>query len=115
MTGMGTVEPASRARTPGRYAPGPERFRGRIDSERCMIHREGGAMDPERWHQVDRLFEEALDRPPAQRPAFLDVACAGDTALRREVERLLAVDEQGAGFLESTPSELLGLAFDDRG
>ena len=72
-------------------------------------------MDPERWHEVDRLFEEALDRPPAERPAFLDAACAGDAALRREVERLLAADEQGAGFLEGTPADLLGLAFAGQG
>jgi eukaryotic-like serine/threonine-protein kinase len=72
-------------------------------------------MDPERWHEVDRLFEEALERPPTERPVFLDAACAGDTALRREVERLLAADEQGAGFLEGTPTELLGLTFGDWG
>ncbi|HYH47363.1 MAG TPA: protein kinase, partial [Thermoanaerobaculia bacterium] len=72
-------------------------------------------MDPERWRQVDRLFEEALERPPAERPAFLDAACAGDPALRREVERLLAADEQGAGFLAGTPAELLGLAFAGQG
>jgi eukaryotic-like serine/threonine-protein kinase len=72
-------------------------------------------MDPERWQEVDRLFEEALDRPPAERPSFLDAACAGDTALRREVERLLAADEMGAGFLEGTPDELLGWTFGDRG
>src|SRR5882672_866103 len=75
----------------------------------------GGAMDPERWHEVDRLFEQALDRPPAERPSFLETACAGDTALRREVERLLAADEKGAGFLAGAPGELLGSAFDDRG
>ena len=49
---------------------------------------------------------QALDRPPAERPAFLDSACAGDTALRREVERLLAADAQRAGFLAGTPGEL---------
>src|SRR5215210_7344294 len=80
-----------------------------------MIRREGGAMDPERWHEVDRLFAEALERPPAERPAFLDAACAGDAALRREVERLLAADEQGAGFLAGTPAELLELAFAGQG
>ncbi len=72
-------------------------------------------MDPERWHEVDRLFEEALDRPPEERPVFLDAACAGDTALRQEVERLLAADEKGAGFLTGTPGELLGAAFGDGG
>jgi len=71
-------------------------------------------MDPERWHEVDRLFAEALDRSPVERPAFLEAACAGDAALRREVERLLAADEKGAGFLAGAPGELLGLAFDER-
>jgi eukaryotic-like serine/threonine-protein kinase len=70
-------------------------------------------VDPERWHEVDRLFAEALDRPPAERPAFLDTACAGDTTLRREVERLLAADEQGAGFLASAPGGLLGWTLGD--
>ncbi|MFL6196026.1 MAG: protein kinase domain-containing protein [Thermoanaerobaculia bacterium] len=69
-------------------------------------------MDPERWRKVDRLFEEALDTPPGERPAFLEAACGGDTVLRREVEHLLAADEKGAGFLAGAPGELLGLAFD---
>jgi serine/threonine protein kinase len=69
-------------------------------------------MDPERWREVDRLFEEALDRPPEERPAFLDAACAGDAALRREVEHLLAADEEGAGFLAGAPGELLELALE---
>ncbi len=71
-------------------------------------------MDPERWHEVDRLFAEALDRPPAERPAFLDAACAGDPALRQDVERLLAADEKGDGFLAGAPGELLGLALGER-
>jgi eukaryotic-like serine/threonine-protein kinase len=51
-------------------------------------------MAPERWREVDRLLEQALDTPPAERPAFLKAACAGDTALRLEVERLLVADEK---------------------
>ena len=71
-------------------------------------------METARWHQVDRLFEEALDRPPAERSAFLDSACAGDAALRRDVERLLAADAEGSGFLGGSPTELLPLTLDDR-
>lgn len=71
-------------------------------------------METERWHEVDRLFAEALDRPRAQRLAFLDAACAGDTALRREVERLLAADEAGADFLAGPPEELLELNLDEQ-
>lgn len=66
------------------------------------------------WNEVDRLFAEALDRPTAERPAFLDAACAGDAALRGEVEQLLAADAEAYGFLESPPDELLRLSLDDR-
>src|SRR6185295_13117200 len=69
-------------------------------------------MDSERWHEVDRLFADALDRPPAERPAYLDEACGGDAVLRREVERLLAADQAGSRFLVSSPGELLRLVLD---
>src|SRR5215213_6018213 len=71
-------------------------------------------MEVTRWHEVDSLFEEALDRPPAERPAFLDAACAGDAALRRELEQLLAADEIGSHFLAGSPEELLRLTLDDQ-
>ena len=56
-------------------------------------------MKPERWHQIDRLLEEALERDASDRAAFLDRACAGDEALRRNVEALLAASEQAGDFL----------------
>ncbi|HKH49355.1 MAG TPA: serine/threonine-protein kinase [Thermoanaerobaculia bacterium] len=71
-------------------------------------------METTRWHEVDRLFAETLDRPPAERPAFLDAACAGDAALRRELEQLLAADEIGSHFLAGSPEELLRLTLDDQ-
>jgi serine/threonine protein kinase len=43
----------------------------------------------ERWLGVKRIFGEALEVSPADRPAFLDRACGGDEELRREVEALL--------------------------
>jgi hypothetical protein len=50
----------------------------------------------------DDLLEQALDLPEESRPAFLDQACGDDHDLRREVERLLAVDADGWGdFLEA--------------
>jgi len=71
-------------------------------------------MDLEQWHEVDRLFAAALDRPPAERPAFLEEACAGDPDLRREVERLLVADQAASQFLSRSPGELLELALDAR-
>ena len=47
-------------------------------------------MTPERWRQIEQLFQEALDRDTAERDLFLQKACAGDEELRREIESLLA-------------------------
>jgi serine/threonine-protein kinase len=43
--------------------------------------------------QIDALFHDACQRAPNERAEFLAQACAGDEALRREVELLLALDE----------------------
>lgn len=48
-------------------------------------------MDRERWDRVRQLFHEALDRPPAEREAFLQ-ANEADPALRAEVRGLLEAD-----------------------
>ena len=45
-------------------------------------------MTPERLREIERLFHEARERPPAERDACLARACADDPALRREVESL---------------------------
>ncbi len=57
-------------------------------------------MTPERWQQVKELFQAARDCAVEQRTAFLMAACHGDEELRREVESLLASDEQPGSFLE---------------
>ena len=46
--------------------------------------------DAERWTRVKGLFQQALDRRPAERQRFVDEACGTDGELRREVESLLA-------------------------
>jgi hypothetical protein len=61
-------------------------------------------MNLERWQQIDELFQAALEREPAERAAFLDEACAGDQALRKEVESLLRSDEQAESFIETPAS-----------
>jgi non-specific serine/threonine protein kinase len=47
-------------------------------------------MTPERWNQIDKVLQSALELKPFERAAFLDKACAGDESLRREVESLIA-------------------------
>ena len=73
------------------------------------------AMKPERWQQIDSLLDAALEHPPEQRAAFLDHACAGDSALRKEVESLLEHDERAADFIEAPAyADTLTLADEDR-
>ena len=46
-------------------------------------------MTSERWRQVARVFDATVDRPAAERDAFLAQTCGGDEALRHEVLTLL--------------------------
>ena len=57
-------------------------------------------MTPERWQQVEEIFHTALARSESERVTFLVHACAGDLALRREVESLLAQQASTGGFLD---------------
>jgi hypothetical protein len=43
-------------------------------------------MTPERYQQIDQIFQAALAHEPVKRAAFLDEACRGDAALRQEVD-----------------------------
>src|SRR5256714_12801093 len=57
---------------------------------------------PARWRNVKEILHGALDRPVGERAAFLDAACGGDDALRREGDSLLAASEQPRGFPDSS-------------
>jgi serine/threonine protein kinase len=57
-------------------------------------------MTPERWQRVKEIFQEAQGHSSDRRAAFLDGACDGDETLRREVETLLAADEQSGSFMD---------------
>jgi serine/threonine protein kinase len=59
-------------------------------------------MKPERWQQINDLYYATLERDEGVRAAFLDEACAGDAALRREVESLLASNDEAGEFLSSS-------------
>lgn len=58
-------------------------------------------MQNDRWQEIDRLFDAALEREPAQRASFIAEACKGDAELRREVESLLAAHERAEKFIET--------------
>src|SRR5262249_421055 len=63
-------------------------------------------MKPERWQQVNDLFESAVERAPEERAAFLEEACHGDERLRRAVERLIAGDQRAKNFIEAPAFEV---------
>lgn len=62
-------------------------------------------MSAQRWQRIKALVADALERPRAERAAFLDGACAGDAALREEVESLVAAGETSDAFLEAPAFE----------
>jgi serine/threonine-protein kinase len=66
-----------------------------------------GSDELERWGRVKAVFLAALERPDAERSAFVAQACAGDAALKAEIESLLATDEAAADFCETPAAGLL--------
>ena len=58
-------------------------------------------MKTERWSEVERLYHAALERKPEERSAFLREKCGEDEGLRREVESLLAYQQESEDFIES--------------
>src|SRR5262245_30188938 len=58
-------------------------------------------MMSDRWNQINRLWDAAMEVPEEERPAFLERNCQGDEELRREVESLLAYDGQANQFMDT--------------
>src|SRR5262245_5783106 len=58
-------------------------------------------MTPERWREIDRVFQAALEREPRERSAFLDEVCSDDRELRKEVESLISCDDQHDCFVDA--------------
>jgi len=52
----------------------------------------------DRWKRIESLFHAARERAPADREAFLQEACAGDSSLHDEVASLLVT--VGASFVD---------------
>jgi serine/threonine protein kinase/Tol biopolymer transport system component/tetratricopeptide (TPR) repeat protein len=67
-------------------------------------------LTPEEWKKVEDVFESALQRPPSERSAFLEVACEGDESLRNQVQTLLLSLERAGNFMEASA---LGVSLTD--
>ena len=70
-------------------------------------------MNTERWQRCKEIFHAALELPPSERDAYLQVASGGDEAVRREVASLLESEEQSNEFLSEGAADYLGGAFAD--
>jgi predicted Ser/Thr protein kinase len=62
----------------------------------------GDSITAETFARVRAIFEAALERPEAERRAFVEGACVGDPAMLHEVTKMLAADAE-AGALLDTP------------
>jgi serine/threonine-protein kinase len=69
-------------------------------------------MTADRWSRIEALFEEAADLASSERAAFLAEACAGDEALREEVEALLAADADADTYLGRLNADFVGPALE---
>ena len=67
-------------------------------------------MDAERWKDVERLFQSALDLPPDEHDAFLKRRCAGDVALEQDVRALLRSAGEAGRFLSGPAIEVAARA-----
>src|SRR5262245_21937674 len=58
-------------------------------------------MTPERWRQVEEILHAAMEREPAERMGFLELACEGDSDLRKNVQTLLNAKDRHGAFLDA--------------
>ena len=72
-----------------------------------------GTMSPERWQQVEQLFQSVLELPAAERAAYLAKACGDDAELRHEVEALLVFQTGMSGVIQGAVHQAAGLLADE--
>ncbi len=58
-------------------------------------------MSPERWQQIEEIFQNALDLSPSERKDYLATTTADDSELKSEVEKLLSQFEDASSFIET--------------
>src|SRR5262249_31223121 len=59
-------------------------------------------MKSDRWLQVERIFNQALEQEPHQRHAFIEQACGNDALLKSEVAVLIRSHEEAGSFLNAS-------------
>lgn len=67
-------------------------------------------MKADRWREVEELYDAAIELPVAERERFVQAACAGDEALRRELLSLLDAEQKVGDFMASPALDLAAKA-----
>lgn len=65
----------------------------------------------ERWRQIKKIFQAAVELDSSERDAFLENACSGDEALRLSVISLLSSDKEEWKLLEEPAFEAVAGLF----
>jgi eukaryotic-like serine/threonine-protein kinase len=68
----------------------------------------------ERHKLIKKIFDEALEIGKENRSKYLDEVCQDDTALRKEVESLLASFENSENFIENPATDFKDIFVDDK-
>ena len=63
-------------------------------------------LDPEHWRRISAILDAVLDAPAVERAARLDALCAGDAALRDEVDEWLAAADASGDLLSGSAADL---------
>ena len=58
-------------------------------------------MTPERWRQLEAVFQAVLDLVPEERGQYLSAVCGEDRSLRSDIEALLRQHESAGNMLEA--------------
>ena len=72
-------------------------------------------MEADWFRRVEALYQAARAREMGERAAFLDQACGGDDALRREVASLLEHEDEATRFLTTPALEVMARIIEDLG
>jgi serine/threonine protein kinase/tetratricopeptide (TPR) repeat protein len=75
------------------------------------VYSNSDPMSSDRWQRLNEIFHSALALDPAERSAFVDKACVGDDALRRESLAMLDAHERAE--LDLGAIERLDAALDE--
>src|SRR5262245_32639177 len=67
-------------------------------------------MDTDVWRRIKTIVTTALEQPDSQRVSYVEAACAGDVALRREVESLVRAAIKAEAHFESPAASIASVS-----